>query len=98
MIDDMIDTAGTLCQAADFVKNEGATRVIAYITHPVLSGSAIERINASQLDELVVTDTIPLSEEARESSKIRQLGVAELLGETMRRMAMNESVSSLYVD
>jgi ribose-phosphate pyrophosphokinase len=72
--------------------------VVAYITHPVLSGPAIERINASQLDELVVTDTIPLSEEARESSKIRQLGVAELLGETMRRMAMNESVSSLYLD
>jgi ribose-phosphate pyrophosphokinase len=98
MIDDMIDTAGTLCQAADFVKNEGATRVVAYITHPVLSGPAIERINASQLDELVVTDTIPLSEEARKSSKIRQLGVAELLGETMRRIAMNESVSSLYLD
>ena len=98
MIDDMVDTAGTLCQAADFVKNEGATRVVAYITHPVLSGPAIERINASQLDELVVTDTIPLTAEAQESSKIRQLGVAELLGETMRRIAMNESVSSLYVD
>jgi ribose-phosphate pyrophosphokinase len=98
MIDDMVDTAGTLCQAADFVKNEGAKRVVAYITHPVLSGPAIERINASQLDELVVTDTIPLSEEAATSPKIRQLGVAELLGETMRRIAMNESVSSLYVD
>jgi ribose-phosphate pyrophosphokinase len=98
MIDDMVDTAGTLCHAADFVKNEGATRVVAYITHPVLSGPAIDRINASQLDELVVTDTIPLSEEALKSSKIRQLGVAELLGETMRRIAMNESVSSLYLD
>jgi ribose-phosphate pyrophosphokinase len=98
MIDDMVDTAGTLCQAADFVKNEGAKRVVAYITHPVLSGPAIERINASQLDELVVTDTIPLTEEAAASPKIRQLGVAELLGETMRRIAMNESVSSLYVD
>jgi ribose-phosphate pyrophosphokinase len=98
MIDDMVDTAGTLCQAADFVKNEGATRVVAYITHPVLSGPAIERINASQLDELVVTDTIPLTAEGQESSKIRQLGVAELLGETMRRIAMNESVSSLYLD
>jgi ribose-phosphate pyrophosphokinase len=98
MIDDMVDTAGTLCQAADYVKNEGATRVAAYITHPVLSGPAIERINASQLDELVVTDTIPLSEEGAKSSKIRQLGVAELLGETMRRIAMNESVSSLFVD
>jgi ribose-phosphate pyrophosphokinase len=98
MIDDMVDTAGTLCAAADFVKNEGATRVSAYITHPVLSGPAIERINASQLDELVVTDTIPLSAEGAKSSKIRQLGVAELLGETMRRIAMNESVSSLFVD
>jgi ribose-phosphate pyrophosphokinase len=98
MIDDMVDTAGTLCQAADFVKNEGADRAVAYITHPVLSGPAIERINASQLDELVVTDTIPLTEEALASDKIRVLGVAELLGETMRRIAMNESVSSLYVD
>lgn len=98
MIDDMVDTAGTLTQAADFVKNEGATRVVAYITHPVLSGPALDRINASQLDELVVTDTIPLSPEALNSPKIRQLGVAELLGETMRRIALNESVSSLYVD
>lgn len=98
MIDDMVDTAGTLCQAADYVKSEGATRVLAYITHPVLSGPAIDRIKASQLDELIVTDTIPLSAAAQECSKIRQLGVAELLGETMRRIAQNESVSSLYVD
>lgn len=98
MIDDMVDTAGTLTQAADFVKNEGAKRVVAYITHPVLSGPAIERIQKSQLDELVVTDTIPLSAEARECTKIRQLGIAELLGETMRRIALNESVSSLYLD
>ena len=98
MIDDMVDTAGTLCQAANFVKNHGAKKVVAYITHPVLSGPAIERINESQLDELVVTDTIPLSEEAKASPRIRQLSVAELLGETMRRIAMNESVSSLYVD
>lgn len=98
MIDDMIDTAGTLCKAADFVKNEGALRVVAYITHAVLSGPAIERINASQLDELVVTDTIPLRPEALESPKIRQLGVAELLAETLRRMSQNESVSSLYLD
>lgn len=98
MIDDMIDTAGTLCQAADFVKNEGAKRVVAYITHAVLSGPAVERINASQLDELIVTDTIPLRPDALASPKIRQLGVAELLGETMRRIAQNESVSSLYVD
>jgi ribose-phosphate pyrophosphokinase len=98
MIDDMVDTAGTLTAAADFVKNEGAQYVAAYITHPVLSGPAIERINNSQLDELVVTDTIPLSEEAKKSPKIRQLSVAELLGETMRRIALNESVSSLYLD
>jgi len=98
MIDDMVDTAGTLTQAADFVKNEGATRVVAYITHPVLSGPAIERIEASQLDELVVTDTIPLSAAAAKCKKIRQLGIAELLGETMRRIALNESVSSLYLD
>jgi len=98
MIDDMVDTAGTLCKAADFVKNQGARSVRAYITHPVLSGPAIERINASQLDELVVTDTIPLSDGGAESPKIRQLGVAELLGETMRRIALNESVSSLYLD
>ena len=98
MVDDMIDTAGTLTQAADFVKNEGAKRVVAYITHPVLSGPAIERIEASQLDELVVTDTIPLSAEAAKCKKIRQLGIAELLGETMRRIALNESVSSLYLD
>jgi len=98
MIDDMVDTAGTLCKAADFVKNEGANRAVAYITHPVLSGPAIERINDSNLDELVVTDTIPLSEEAAASGKIRQLSVAGLLAETMRRMAQNESVSSLYID
>ena len=98
MIDDMVDTAGTLTQAADFVKNEGATRVSAYITHPVLSGPAIERINNSQIDELVVTDTIPLTAEAMASPKIRQLSVAELLGETMRRIALNESVSSLFID
>jgi ribose-phosphate pyrophosphokinase len=98
MIDDMVDTAGTLTQAADFVKNEGAKRVVAYITHPVLSGPAIKRIEASQLDELVVTDTIPLTDEAAACSKIRQLGIADLLGETMRRIALKESVSSLYLD
>ncbi len=98
MIDDMVDTAGTLCKAADFVKSQGAKRVVAYITHPVLSGPAIERINESQLDEMVVTDTIPLNAEGVRSPKIRQLGVAELLGETMRRIAQNESVSSLYLD
>ena len=98
MIDDMVDTAGTLCIAAQALKDEGATKVLAYITHPVLSGAAIERISKSALDELVVTDTIPLSEAARACSRIRQLSVAGLLAETMRRVRDEESVSSLYVD
>ena len=98
MIDDMVDTAGTLCVAAQALKDEGATKVVAYITHPVLSGAAVERISKSALDELVVTDTIPLNEEARACSRIRQLSVAGLLAETMRRVRDEESVSSLYVD
>jgi len=98
MIDDMVDTAGTLCHAAGALKNQGATSVTAYITHPVLSGPAVKRITESQLDAIVVTDTIPLNEEARACSKIRQLSTAELLGETIRRIADDESVSSLYVD
>ena len=98
LIDDMIDTAGTLCQAVAALKEEGATKVVAYITHPVLSGPAVERINASLLDELIVTDTIPLSEAAAASPRIRQLSTAELLAETMRRISDEESVSSLYVD
>ena len=98
LIDDMIDTAGTLCQAVAALKEEGATKVVAYITHPVLSGPAVERINASLLDELIVTDTIPLSEAAATSPRSRQLSTAELLAETMRRISDEESVSSLYVD
>jgi ribose-phosphate pyrophosphokinase len=98
MIDDMVDTAGTLCQAAGALKAKGATTVAAYITHPVLSGPAVSRIAESELDEIVVTDTIPLSEEAQACSRIRQLSTAELLAETMRRIADEESVSSLYVD
>lgn len=98
LIDDMIDTAGTLCQAAGSLLDEGATEVVAYITHPVLSGKALERITGSGLTELVVTDTIPLSEEAAACGKIRQLSVAELLAETMRRISLDESVSSLYLD
>ncbi|MGH8252165.1 MAG: ribose-phosphate pyrophosphokinase [Steroidobacteraceae bacterium] len=98
LVDDMVDTAGTLCQAAQALKDEGAERVIAYITHPVLSGSAVEKISASALDELVVTDTIPLGEAARKCRRIRVLSVAELLAETMRRIRDEESVSSLYVD
>ena len=98
MIDDMVDTAGTLCHAADALKDQGAKSVSAYITHAVLSGPAVGRITASELDEVVVTDTIPLNEEAAACSKIRQLSTAELLAETMRRISDDESVSSLYVD
>jgi ribose-phosphate pyrophosphokinase len=98
LIDDMVDTAGTLCQAAQALKDEGAVKVVSYITHPLLSGNAVERISTSALDELVVTDTIPLSEEARRSGRIRQLSVAALLAETIRRIRAEESVSSLYVD
>ncbi len=98
LVDDIVDTAGTLCAAAAALKAAGAIKVVAYCTHPVLSGAAIDNINRSQLDELVVTDTIPLSEAARGCKKIRQLSVAELLAETIRRIAFGESVSSLYVD
>ena len=98
LIDDMVDTAGTLCQAAQALKDEGAVKVVAYITHPVLSGAAIERISKSVLDELVVTDTIPLSEEGQACKRIRQLSVAALLAETVRRINDEESVSSLYID
>ncbi len=98
LVDDMVDTAGTLCQAAQALKDEGATRVVAYITHAVLSGAAIERISKSVLDELVVTDTVPLSDAGRACARIRQLSVAGLLAETIRRISDEESVSSLYVD
>jgi ribose-phosphate pyrophosphokinase len=98
LVDDMVDTAGTLCHAAEALKDHGAKRVVAYITHPVLSGPAVDRIAASQLDELVVTDTIPLRDNARACPKIRQLSVAGLLAETMRRIRDEESVSSLYLD
>ena len=98
LIDDLVDTAGTLCKAAKALKEHGAKRVVAYCTHPVLSGPAIENISASELDELVVTDTIPLRQEARECSRIRQLSVAEMLAETMRRVHNEESVSSLFMD
>lgn len=98
LIDDMVDTAGTLCKAAEALKEKGAERVVAYLTHAVFSGPAVQRIGASQLDEVVITDTIPLSEEARQCDRIRQLGVAELLSETVRRMSLDESVSSLYLD
>ena len=98
LIDDLVDTAGTLCEAGRALKERGAVRVVAYITHPVLSGPAVERIEKSELDELVVTDTIPLSETAKACAQIRQLSVAELLAETIRRISDAESVSSLYLD
>ena len=98
LVDDIVDTAGTLCAAAAALKAEGATKVVAYCTHPVLSGAAIDNVTRSELDELVVTDTIPLSEAAKACGRIRQLSVAELLAETIRRIAFGESVSSLYVD
>ena len=98
IVDDLVDTAGTLCLAAKALKEQGALKVLAYITHPVLSGKAVANIQASVLDELVVTDTIPLRGEAATCKRIRQLSIAELLAETMRRVSDEESVSSLYVD
>jgi ribose-phosphate pyrophosphokinase len=98
LIDDLVDTAGTLCQAAAALKREGAARVVAYCTHPVLSGKAVANIEASVLDELVVTDTIPLQENARRCRQIRQLSVAAMLAETIRRISSEESVSSMYMD
>ena len=98
LVDDIVDTAGTLCAAAAALKARGAKKVAAYCTHAVLSGPAVDNLNKSVLDELVVTDTIPLSPEAKACDRIRQLSVAELLAETVRRIAFGESVSSLYVD
>ena len=98
LIDDMVDTAGTLCAAAEVLKSRGAQRVLAYCTHAVLSGPAVDRINASVLDELVVTDTIPLSEAAAASPRIRQLSVAELLGESIVRVCSGQSLSSMFID
>jgi ribose-phosphate pyrophosphokinase len=94
----MVDTANTLCEAAAALKAHGAKKVLAYATHPVLSGDAAERIANSELDELVVTNTIPLSEASKKCSKIRQLSAAELLAETIRRISREDSVSSLFMD
>lgn len=98
IVDDIIDTAGTLCQAATALKERGAGKVVAYITHPVLSGPAISRIEESHLDQVVVTDSIPLSEAGQACDRIRQLSLAEMLAETMRRVNNDESVSELFVD
>ena len=96
IVDDIVDTAGTLCTAAEALKEEGAKQVVCYITHPVLSGPAIERINASQIDRMVVTDTIPLHEAARKCEKIEQLSLDRILGESIRRVSNEESISALF--
>ena len=96
LVDDIVDTAGTLCAAAEVLKKNGANKVVAYCTHPVLSGTAIDNIDKSTLDEVVVTDTIPLTKEAQESNKIRQLSVADELAESIRRISNEESLSALF--
>ena len=96
MVDDMVDTAGTLCSAANALKERGATKVVAYCTHAVLSGKALDNVRNSELDELVVTDTIPLSDEAKSVKKIRQLTIADLLAESIRRVSNEESISALF--
>ena len=98
IMDDIVDTANTLCKAATALKEHGAKKVVAYCTHPVLSGGAVARITASDMDEIVVTDTIPLSTEAQACSRIRPLSCAQLLAETMTRISNEESVSSLFID
>ena len=98
IVDDLVDTANTLCEAAQALKRHGAVKVLAYCTHAVLSGNAVQRISNSALDELVVTDTIPLREDAKSCGRIRVLSVASLLAETMRRISADDSVSSLFVE
>ena len=98
MVDDIIDTAGTLCGAAKALKDKGAKKVYAYITHPVLSGKAYENIQKSMLDEIVVTDTIPLHEKAKNIKNIRQISVSGMLAETIRRIHQGESVSTLFME
>lgn len=98
IMDDMVDTAGTLCEAAQALKDGGAAKVMAYCTHPVLSGTAATRVADSALDELVVTDTIPLRDDARACSKIRQLSIAALMAETITRISNEDSVSSLFIE
>ncbi len=96
LVDDMVDTAGTLCGASKALKDYGATKVVAYATHPVLSGKAIENIDGSEIDELVVTDSIPLSKEALGCSKIRQLSLATSMAEAIRRLSNEESLSAMF--
>jgi ribose-phosphate pyrophosphokinase len=96
LIDDIVDTSGTLCKAASALKAAGAAKVVAYITHPVLSGPAIDNIQNSVIDELVVTDTIPLSDKAQKCDKIRQLSLSGLLAESIRRVCNEESISAMF--
>lgn len=96
LVDDIIDTAGTLCSAAAALKEQGAARVMAYCTHPVLSGRAIDNLDNSELDQLVVTDTIPLSPAARQCSRVRQISLAPLLAEAVRRVSNEESISAMF--
>jgi ribose-phosphate pyrophosphokinase len=98
IMDDLVDTANTLCKAAAALKEHGAKKVVAYCTHPVLSGGAVQRIAESELDEIVVSDTIPLTEEAQLCPRIRVLSCAQLLAETMTRVSNEESVSSLFTE
>ena len=98
LVDDMADTAGTLCSAAAALKKQGASRVVAYCTHPILSGRAVDNIEGSELDELVVSNTIPLDERAAACSRIRQLSIAELIAESIRRISHEESVGDLFMD
>ena len=98
MVDDIVDTAGTLCAASKALKERGALKVVAYCTHPVLSGDALENIQKSELDELVVTDTVPLSKEAKNMKKIRCVSIAGLIGESINRIYLGQSLSSMFVD
>jgi ribose-phosphate pyrophosphokinase len=97
LVDDMVDTAGTLCKAAQALKEKGATKVVAYATHAVLSGAAISNIANSELDELVVTNSIPLNDEAKECGKIRVLPIGPLLAESIRRISNKESISAMFL-
>ena len=98
IVDDMVDTAGTLCQASDILKEKGAQKVVAYATHAVLSGAAIENITNSTLDEVVITNTIPLTDKAMTCSKIRQLSIAPTLADVIRRISEEQSISSIFAD
>ena len=98
MVDDMVDTGGTLCQAAEILKEKGAKKVVAYATHAVLSGGAIENIQNSKLDEIVITNTIPLNQKATNCKKIRQLSIAKTLADVIRRISDEQSISTIFAD